>query len=198
MDLVTTNTIIEELQLNLTNVNLLDDDDGLSYDGGDVQENSTIYEETKLFNESNVEEYCISSDSTICDLTEPFEFREAVNQKKIDDSYLRIAEPDEMTMLFTKESEKVTTGGICESDKVLVENEVEVLVEDEEKIFRKKASCNQCYNQCDHCNHCYKEFSENSLKSHMESIKCRCSNAKRPLDETTPSGISIKRLKYSS
>ena len=95
MDLVTTNTRIEELQLNLTNMNLI----GLSYDGGDVQENSTIYEETKLFNESNVEEFCISSDSTICDLTEPFEFREAVNQKKIDDNYLRIGE-SEITMLF--------------------------------------------------------------------------------------------------
>ena len=73
MDLVTTNTGIEELQQNLTNVNLLDDDDDLTYDGGDVQENSTIYEETKLFSKSNVEEFCFSSDSTICDLTEPFE-----------------------------------------------------------------------------------------------------------------------------
>ena len=186
MDLVTTNTRIEELQLNLTNMNLI----GLSYDGGDVQENSTIYEETKLFSKSNVEEF---SDSTFCNLTEPFEFLGAVNQKKIDDSYLRIAEPDEMTMLFAKESEKVTPD---KSDKVLVE--VEVLVEDEEKIFRKKASCNHCYNQCKHCNHCYKEFPENSLKSHMESIKWCCSDGKRPLDETTPSGIPIKRSKCSS
>ena len=105
MDLVTTNTRIEELQQNLTNVNLLDDDD-LTYDGGDVQENSTIYEETKLFSKSN----CFSSDSTICDLTEPFEFSEAADQKKIGDNYLRIGE-SEITMLFAEESDNEVTSG---------------------------------------------------------------------------------------
>ena len=87
-----------------------------------------------MFNGSNVEEFCISSDSTICVLTEPFEFSEAVGQKKIGDNYLRIGESEitmlfaeesdnevnpgnylrivEPEMLFAKESEKVTPGGI--------------------------------------------------------------------------------------
>ena len=165
------------LQDHLTNSSLLDDGgDDLTYDGGD----STIYEEwTESFSESNVEDFLFSSDSsTLSDLAEPFEFHEATEQKKEGENYLKIAEPE---ILFEKETDKMAPGGMSESAKALVEIE--------EKILREKASCNQCYN---------KEFAGNSLRSHMESMKCRCSNTKRPLDETTLTEMSIKRSKYSN
>ena len=162
-ELGTTKTNIEELQRDLTNFNLLDDD--LIFDsGGDVEECSTMCEETKMFSKANVEECDFSLNSTVCDLTESFEFWQATGQKKKND---KLAETEkEITVLFDQESDKLTTSENSPKGQL--------------KAFGEKDTCNQCY----------KGYPESSLKSHMESVKC-C-DSKRPLDETKGSGIKIK------
>ena len=127
-ELGTTNTNIVELQRDLTNFNLLDDD--LIFDsGGDFEECSTMCEETKMFSKANVGGCDFSLNSTVCDLTEPFEFWQATVQKKKNDKFTENEE--EITVLFDQESNKLKTAENSPKSHLTA--------------FGEKDTCNQCY-----------------------------------------------------
>ena len=140
--------VLEELQNNLTNFNLLNDD---------IEECSTVYDETKIFSKnfvkvssktcdeteifskSQFEDKGLFFDASDDDLTEPFEKWEAAD-KKLDDDFVEAAEDDEKTVLFVSESDEVTSDleVTCDLAKLLMKGNKHEIEESTEVIPSKR------------------------------------------------------------